>query len=90
MKTRIKNNSYTPPLLLMSAVLLAFVLCSPLWGGSHDYVISNQLAAGKRHTVGLRSDHTVGLKSDGSVVAVGKNKHGQCDVGGWDLLPASD
>ncbi len=27
--------------------------------------------------------HTVGLKSDGTVVAVGYNDHGQCDVGGW-------
>jgi alpha-tubulin suppressor-like RCC1 family protein len=29
--------------------------------------------------------HTVGLKSDGTVVAVGGNDDGQCDVGGWDL-----
>ena len=29
------------------------------------------------------SYHTVGLRSDGTVVAVGMNKHGQCDVGGW-------
>ena len=28
-------------------------------------------------------DHTVGLKSDGTVVAVGRNDHGQCNVGGW-------
>ncbi|TET74131.1 MAG: hypothetical protein E3J42_05770, partial [Dehalococcoidia bacterium] len=27
--------------------------------------------------------HTVGLKSDGTVVAVGDNDDGQCDVGGW-------
>jgi hypothetical protein len=27
--------------------------------------------------------HTVGLKSDGTVVAVGRNDDGQCDVGGW-------
>lgn len=29
------------------------------------------------------SKHTVGLKSDGTVVAVGDNDHGQCDVGAW-------
>lgn len=29
------------------------------------------------------SYHTVGLKSDGTVVAVGLNKYGQCDVSGW-------
>ena len=33
------------------------------------------IAAGRRHTVGL--------KSDGAVVAVGKNKIGQCDVSNW-------
>jgi len=27
--------------------------------------------------------HTVGLKSDGTVVAVGDNDNGQCDVNGW-------
>ena len=27
--------------------------------------------------------HTVGLKSDGTVVAVGMNGDGQCDVGNW-------
>ena len=27
--------------------------------------------------------HTVGLKSDGTVVAVGRNDEGQCDVGDW-------
>jgi preprotein translocase subunit YajC len=27
--------------------------------------------------------HTVGLKSDGTVLAVGDNEHGQCNVSGW-------
>ena len=27
--------------------------------------------------------HTVGLKADGTVVAVGDNGKGQCDVSGW-------
>ncbi|WP_234813697.1 RCC1-like domain-containing protein, partial [Bacillus mycoides] len=27
--------------------------------------------------------HTVGLKSDGTVVAVGDNEYGQCDVDSW-------
>ncbi len=27
--------------------------------------------------------HTVGLKTDGTVVAVGLNNYGQCNVGGW-------
>jgi len=29
--------------------------------------------------------HTVGLKADGTVVAVGLNSFGQCNVDGWDL-----
>lgn len=33
------------------------------------------IAAGRRHTVGL--------KSDGTVVAVGDNEYGQSDVSGW-------
>ena len=27
--------------------------------------------------------HTVGLKSDGTVIAVGRNWAGQCEIGGW-------
>ena len=29
------------------------------------------------------SKHTLGLKSDGTVVAVGDNEYGQYDVSGW-------
>ena len=30
--------------------------------------------------------HTVGLKVDGTVVAVGRNDDGQCDVGAWNNI----
>ncbi|GHS93219.1 hypothetical protein AGMMS50276_03060 [Synergistales bacterium] len=34
--------------------------------------------------------HTVGLKSDGTVVAVGDNKHGSCNVNAWhDIIAIS-
>ena len=33
-------------------------------------------------------DHTVGLRSDGSVVACGRDDHGQCDVSGWTGVTA--
>jgi alpha-tubulin suppressor-like RCC1 family protein len=33
--------------------------------------------------VAAGQEYTVGLKSDGTVVAVGHNDFGQCDVGGW-------
>ena len=35
--------------------------------------------------VAAGQEHTVGLKADGTVVAVGNNEDGQCDVGDWDL-----
>ncbi len=38
-------------------------------------IITTQVAAG--------GYHTVGLKEDGTVVTVGDNSEGQCDVGGW-------
>ena len=34
------------------------------------------------------SGHTVGLKSDGTIVAVGLNSYGQCNVSGWDDIVA--
>jgi hypothetical protein len=40
----------------------------------------NTIAAGRRHTDGL--------KSCGTVMAVGDNKHGQCDVSGWTDIVA--
>ena len=39
------------------------------------FITITQVAAGEHHTVGL--------KDDGTVVAVGENFWGQCDVGGW-------
>ena len=43
-----------------------------------------------RETVGAGFSHTVGLKSDGTVVAVGYNEYGQCDVSGWaDIVAIS-
>ena len=32
--------------------------------------------------------HTVGLRSDGTVVAVGQNNNGVCDVNGWSDIVA--
>ena len=43
-----------------------------------------------RETVSAGDDHTVGLKADGTVVAVGSNGYGQCDVDGWtDIVAVS-
>ena len=41
-------------------------------------------------TVSAGYSHTVGLKADGTVVAVGYNWYGQCDVDGWtDIVAVS-
>ncbi len=44
-----------------------------------------QEARGKQQiaTIAAGNWHTVGLRKDGTVVAVGENDHGQCDVSGW-------
>jgi len=43
--------------------------------GMDLYKHKDTIAAGRRHTVGL--------KSDGTVTAAGDNNYGQCDVSGW-------
>ena len=53
--------------------LIAFVL--PVLIPAVIHAAIPQVAAGLQHTVGL--------KADGTVVAVGGNCHGQCDVGSW-------
>ncbi|MEL1135761.1 RCC1 domain-containing protein [Desulfitobacterium sp. THU1] len=46
----------------------------------HLYKGKDTIAAGCRHTIGL--------KSDGTVTAVGDNNYGQCDVSGWRGITA--
>ena len=36
-----------------------------------------------RDTISIGYNHIVALKSDGTVVAVGDNEDGQCNVSGW-------
>ncbi len=43
-----------------------------------------------RDTIGVGSFHAVGLKADGTVVAVGDNDDGQCDVSDWSDIVAID
>jgi alpha-tubulin suppressor-like RCC1 family protein len=53
-----------------------------------DYLLSKEkVKRWPKDMVAARRFHTVGLKSDGTVVAVGNNEFGQCDVGSWrDIL----
>ena len=47
--------------------------------------MTNELFAklGKVDTIAAGRRHTVGLKLDGTVAAVGDNNYGQCDISGW-------
>jgi len=47
--------------------------------------MTNELFANlsKTDTLAAGCRHTIFLKSDGTVVAVGDNEYGQCDVNGW-------
>ena len=46
----------------------------------------NEIAV--RETISAGSQHTVGLKADGTVVAVGSNGSGQCNISGWKDIVA--
>ena len=50
-----------------------------------NYTITANFGEGSQYTpmVAAGGYHTVGLESDGTVVAVGDNADGQCDVTGW-------
>ncbi|MCK4354112.1 MAG: hypothetical protein KAW83_02550 [Dehalococcoidia bacterium] len=60
-------------MLIMAALIAGMVDC----GQPEQPECTPMVAAG--------ASRTVGLKSDGTVVAVGWNAAGQCDVGGWTL-----
>lgn len=64
------------------------------FGKSGDYQDAKQRSAALwdkiavRDTISAGDWHTIGLKSDGTVVAVGNNKYGQCDVSIWQNIVA--
>ena len=50
----------------------------------HDnYSITANFGVNSTPMVAAGWGHTVGLKDDGTVFAVGDNRYGQCDIGGW-------
>ena len=51
-------------------------------------ILWNKIAV--RETIAADSLHTVGVKKDGTVLAIGKNDYGQCDVNDWtDIIAVS-
>ena len=62
-------------LIIVAAVFVAFSVIACGKAGNFDVAV--------RETIATGGNHTVGLKSDGTVVAVGNNFYGQCNVSGW-------
>lgn len=52
-----------------------------------EYITPNEAVLKAKHypraTIAAGRRHTIGLKSDGTVVAVGDNEFGQCNVNDW-------
>jgi alpha-tubulin suppressor-like RCC1 family protein len=85
------------PLLALLSIALVFSLILPGCAqivppithdpgdtAGFDSVMTLDTAAGNvTPMVAAAGDNTVGLKSDGTVVAVGWDEYGQCNVGGW-------
>ncbi len=49
--------------------------CTEIWSGIVE-----------RKTIAVGTFHTVGLKSDGTVVAIGRNECGECDIDDWQNI----
>src|SRR5512136_2977724 len=59
---------------------------TPLFGCTAPLLLSSGTALAESSAmpmVAASAYHTAGLKSDGTVVAVGDNTYGQCDVSSW-------
>ena len=73
---------------LKSDGTVCYTLLGAEWSTDCDYSGLYNWTDIKQVSVGY--DHVVGLKSDGTVVAVGMNDNGECDVEGWkDIVEIS-
>ena len=57
---------------------------------SQDTAQEAKAVSGNQQAVSIAAgwNHTVGLRSNGTVVTVGRNTYGQCDVSGWSDIVA--
>ena len=69
------------------AALKEFQKCSS-YKDSYNHIRNLINSSNAVEIVSAWSDHTVGLKSDGTVVAVGNNEYGQCNVLDWTDIVA--
>ena len=67
-----KNRKILLPALLSISLVFSLILTASVMAQEQ---VTPMVAAG--------NDYTVGLKANGTVVAVGENEAGQCDVDGW-------
>ena len=85
-----RNTKILLAVLLSIASVFGFILSAsaamPLPDGastSHSVVALNISQGSVAPMVAVGARHLVGLKSDGTVVAVGRNDEGQCEVSDW-------
>ena len=64
---------------------MAFGMIGDKYARKRSFAIWDEIA--ERDTIAI-GDHTVALKTDGTVVAVGDNFCGRCDVSGWTDIAA--
>ena len=62
--------------------MIQLLICKEVKHGL-PFIERKSEAMAQRYMIAAGRCHTVGLKSDGTVVAVGNNEFGQCDVGSW-------
>ena len=56
----------------------------------HKAALEKSLIRGSQNYISAGANHTVAIKADGTVVAVGKNGFGQCEVSDWsDIIAVS-
>ncbi len=77
---------------IFSSILWSSAATSPADGFSinHSLLASNTPQGAVAPMIAVGARHCAGLKSDGTVVAVGRNREGQCEVSGWiDIVQVS-
>ena len=98
-QTAINDKNYKNAVSLMNEG--KYSEAAEIFNGLHGYKDSSDklaemiaesasISAKNSAFISAGDDHTVGLKKDGTVVAVGDNDEGQCDVSGWrDIIAVS-
>lgn len=67
-----------PLVCFILAIVIIFNIFMPI----------NSKVTAVKETISAGAIHTVGLKKDGTVVAVGDNEYGQCDIEEWEDIVA--